>query len=57
MEGVTGKHCDSKKGSPVLKVYVHKRVREGENFTENFNDIVCEHSHIQNKIIKYINFK
>ena len=51
MERVTAKYYVSKKGSPVLKAYIHKGVREGENFTGNFNDMTCEHSHIQNQII------
>ena len=42
-----GKYYVSKKGSPVLQAYVYKEVREGENVTGNFNDMICEHSHIQ----------
>ena len=36
----------STQGTLVLKAYVHKGVKEGENFTGNFKDR-CEHSHIQ----------
>ena len=42
---VTGKYYVSTKETPVLRAYVHKRTRDGENFTGNFKDI-CEHSHI-----------
>ena len=44
-----GKYYVSTKGtpSPVLKAYVHKKAREGENFTGNFNEI-CQHISIFN---------
>ena len=41
-----GKYYVSTKVTPVLKACVHKEVREGENFSGDFNDI-CEHSLIQ----------